>query len=150
MLLFECLLAWLTHSLPPPLPLPKDQTIHNYLYYTHQLPFATAIPNRMGIVNTVGVEGAQSWHAKKERLEKEEGLDEKQAARRKYPGANDQTWIGPEFNVTDAYGFFTQFDGERSRVIHQYDRWGITTSQWLSKQEFVNDARPVKSTVASK
>jgi hypothetical protein len=99
----------------------------------------------MGIVNTVGVQGAQMWHAKRLRLEKEEGLNENQAARRKYPGDNGTTWIGTEFNVTDAYGFFTQYDGARSRVIHQYDRWGMTTTSWLNKQDFVNDARPVKA-----
>ena len=35
-----------------------DQAIHNYLYYTGQLPFATSIRNRHGIVHTVGVEAA--------------------------------------------------------------------------------------------
>lgn len=31
-----------------------DQSIHNYLFYTGRFPFAKAIKNRMGIVNTVG------------------------------------------------------------------------------------------------
>jgi len=35
-----------------------DQSIHNYLFYTGQLPFAQSIPNRVGIVNTAGVEAA--------------------------------------------------------------------------------------------
>lgn len=118
-----------------------DQTIHNYLFYTGQLPFANAIPNRQGIVNTVGVEGAQLWHAKRLRLEAEEGLTQAQAAKRPYPGANEHTWIGTEFNVTDSEGFFTQYDGTRSRVIHQFDRYGQTMTHWLGKQDFVKDNR---------
>ena len=36
-----------------------DQSIHNYLYYSGQLPFATSVVNRAGgIVNTVGFEGS--------------------------------------------------------------------------------------------
>ena len=39
-----------------------DQSIHNYLFYTGQLPFATAMPQRSGaIVNTVGAAGAKMW-----------------------------------------------------------------------------------------
>lgn len=119
-----------------------DQTIHNYLYYTGQLPFATAIRNREGIVNTVGVEGAQLWHAKRKRLEAEQGLTEQQAASVPYPGANANTWIGTEFNVTDAEGYFTQYDGERSRVVHQFDRYGRTMGGWLGRQDFVKDTMP--------
>lgn len=41
-----------------------DQSIHNYLFYSGQLPFAEAIPNRHGgIVNTVGVEGSKVFKA---------------------------------------------------------------------------------------
>jgi hypothetical protein len=39
-----------------------DQSMHNYLFYSGQLPFANAIPHRSGgIVNTVGVDGARTW-----------------------------------------------------------------------------------------
>ena len=39
-----------------------DQSIHNYLYYSGQLPFAKAIPNRAGgIVNTAGVQGSKTF-----------------------------------------------------------------------------------------
>ena len=39
-----------------------DQSIHNYLFYSGQLPFATAVPNREGgIVNTVGVTGTNTF-----------------------------------------------------------------------------------------
>jgi len=116
-----------------------DQTIHNYLYYTGQLPFATAIPNREGIVNTVGVQGAKLWHEKRKRLEKDEGLNQAEADKRSYPGANSKTWIGTEINVTDAEGFFTQYDGTRSRVIHQFDRYGSRLGQWMHKQDFLHD-----------
>ena len=37
-----------------------DQSIHNYLFYSSQLPFATAIANgEGGIVNTIGYEGSE-------------------------------------------------------------------------------------------
>lgn len=46
-----------------------DQSIHNYLYYSGQLPFATSIRNRAGgIVNTVGVEGARVFKAHKQNV----------------------------------------------------------------------------------
>jgi hypothetical protein len=47
-----------------------DQSMHNYLFYSGQLPFATSILNRAGgIVNTVGVEGAKIFNAHKKAME---------------------------------------------------------------------------------
>ena len=117
-------------------------TIHNYLYYTGQLPFATAIPNRHGIVNTVGVEGAKVFKAKRQHY-MDQGMPQGQAGAHPYDGANEQTWIGPQYKVADAEGRFTQHDGKTwSRVIHQWDRWGVPFIRWLDKQDFVHDDMP--------
>lgn len=97
-----------------------DQSIHNWLYYTGQLSFANAIPNRMGIVNTVGVEGAKFGAP----------------ADKPLPGAPEGSWIGMQYNFTDEKGFLTQFDGTQSRVVHQVDRLGgYFNDIWLPKQD---------------
>ena len=98
-----------------------DQSIHNYLYYTGQLPFARAIPNRSGgIVNTAGKEGAMINKQHAAQMLKEKGLERGDAMWEPFAGANKNTWIGvKEYNVTDENGWFTEADGSRSRVIHQ-------------------------------
>uniref|UniRef100_A0A7S2YTV4 Uncharacterized protein n=1 Tax=Entomoneis paludosa TaxID=265537 RepID=A0A7S2YTV4_9STRA len=118
-----------------------DQSIHNYLFYTGQLPFANSIPNRVGIVNTAGVEGSVVFKAWRQQGMDEEGLEQGISANRPFPGATDKTWMGPkEYNLTDEFGFFTQADGTRSRVVHQADRFGMYYwHRWLPKQSFVQD-----------
>ena len=119
-----------------------DQTIHNYLYYTGQLPFATAIPNRYGIVNTVGVEGSKIFKEKRKRY-MDAGMPQGDAGAYPYDGATATTWIGPQYNVADESGMFTQHDGKtRSRVIHQFDRYGVPFLNWMSKQNFLHDIMP--------
>jgi hypothetical protein len=123
-----------------------DQSIHNYLYYSGQLPFATAIANRAGgIVNTVGVEAANIARAHQERLKKDENLDEDAAMAKPFSGADGPRWLGKEFGLVDDQGFFTEFDGTRSRVIHQYDRFGTPYFKWLQTQDFVQDGLPSAS-----
>jgi hypothetical protein len=66
------------------------------------------------------------------------------ALQRSYDGAEGSRWIGKKYNLIDDEGYFTEFDGSRSRVIHQYDRLGVMFSRdWLSKQDFYNDPWPV-------
>lgn len=102
-----------------------DQSVHNYLYYTGKLPFARAIPSRMGTVNTCGRTGMYLV----------EDIGDKP-----FPGANNRTWIGIQYNLTDAHGFFTQLDGTRSRVVHQADHFGpYFWDHWLAKQPWVTD-----------
>lgn len=107
----------------------NDQAIHNYLFYMGKFPFAHAIPNRMGIVNTCGNQGRKmrsAWYRKNGNQPQP------------FPGANNRTWIGLEYNLTDEYGFFTQYDGTRSRVVHQSDRFGIYFwDLWMAKQPWV-------------
>ena len=112
-----------------------DQSIHNYLYYNGNLTFASAIPNRMGIVNTVG---AQSAIVKKdhEANMKDRGITGgREAQMFPYPGANmsQGLWVGTKFQLTDDRGYFTNLDGHRSCVIHQYDRYGFQLERWLQK-----------------
>jgi hypothetical protein len=57
-----------------------------------------------------------------------------------YEGATETNWIGLQYNVTDPAGYFTEADGSRSRVIHQFDRYGRQyAQQWLPKQSFARD-----------
>eukprot|EP00977_Amphora_coffeiformis_P004531 scaffold978_cov164-Amphora_coffeaeformis.AAC.2 len=119
-----------------------DQTIHNYLFYTGQLPFAKAIPNRHGIVNTVGVEGAQVFKAKRKKY-MDAGMPQGEAGKFPYDGEDGNAWIGPQYKVANENGMFTQHDLKTiSRVIHQFDRWGIPHYHWLRKQAFAEDNIP--------
>ena len=118
-----------------------DQSIHNYLYYSGQLPFATSFPNRGGgIVNTIGHHGSTLADAHFAHWKAEKGLDKPEAKRIPYPGANDRTWIGPEYNLTDANGLFTNFDGSISRVVHQWDRFHFMYENWLDQQDWSQDS----------
>jgi hypothetical protein len=103
-----------------------DQSMHNYLFYSGQLPFATAIANRAGgIVNTVGVEGAVLFRAHEQYWKGPQGglTNNREINRKPYTGAAGKNWIGPEFNLTDNEGYFTEADGTRldwTRI--QFDR----------------------------
>ena len=111
-----------------------DQSIHNYLYYTGKLPFAKAIPNRMGIVNTAGVQGSLAIESHSAAWV-ETGLTRPESMRKPYQGAEGHRWIGKEFDLTDSSGFFTDHNGERSRVVHQHDRFGIPMQTYLSQNK---------------
>jgi hypothetical protein len=112
-----------------------DQSIHNYLFYSGQLPFATSVVNRAGgIVNTVGHHGSQIVNAHFKRLKAEQGLNYKNARKVPFLGANEKTWIGAEYGLTNDDGLFTEFDGSVSRVVHQWDRFDWPYLEWLNKQ----------------
>jgi hypothetical protein len=121
-----------------------DQSIHNYLFYSKQLPFATAMANRAGsIVNTAGVEGAVL--VKRHRAAGvAKGMESGAAMWKPFAGASGNNWIGPEYNLTNEDGLFTEFDGSVSRAIHQYDRFGRPyVNLWLNKQDWlVKDPMP--------
>lgn len=117
-----------------------DQSMHNYLFYSGQIPFATAWANRAGgIVNTVGVEGSNVFNSHRAKMMKQFNLPEGPAGMKPYPGADGKRWIGKQYNLTDDEGFFTEADGSRSRVIHQYDRLGDPYFAWMRKQAFLRD-----------
>jgi hypothetical protein len=50
--------------------------------------------------------------------------------------------LGLEYNLTNTDGWFTEFDGSKSRVVHQWDRFGPNVGSWLSQQDFVQDPFP--------
>jgi hypothetical protein len=109
-----------------------DQSIHNYLYYTGKFPFAIAIKNRMGIVHTVGKQAAEIYKAHERALKR--NLGDKDLARVvPFPGTEKwkNPWLGPEFDLVDNEGFFLDYDGSRSRVVHQWDRFRDKIQPWL-------------------
>jgi len=80
-----------------------DQAIHNYLYYTQRLPFATAIPNGMGTVNTVGYQGSKIWNAHlKSRMEMLI-VNRQTAVDMPLDGSdkNGDKWLGDHFGLID-------------------------------------------------
>lgn len=107
-----------------------DQSIHNYLYYQGKLPFAKAIPNGLGIVNTVGVQASVIREAHRDRMEAK-GKSETDA----YEGTKlgEKPWITEEYDVTDKEGYILDHDGKKSAVVHQYDRFGIPLKVWLER-----------------
>jgi hypothetical protein len=121
-----------------------DQSIHNYLYYSGQLPFATAIPNREGgIVHTAGVDGSIIRKAHEKEIMEQYNLSSPVlAAGRPFKGSTEDLWIGPEFGMTDKEGYFAEFDGSRSRVVHQYDRFGSNVGRWLNQKGLISDPIP--------
>jgi len=114
-----------------------DQSIHNYLFYTGKLPFATSFPNRLGRVNTPGVQGSNVWN---EHINMYKSLGYSESESRKFPyagadanGSSTGTWIGMGYGVTDEKGYLTNLDGSRSRVVHQFDRFRWPLERWVDK-----------------
>ncbi|CAB9518480.1 expressed unknown protein [Seminavis robusta] len=122
-----------------------DQTIHNYLYYTGKIPQAiphsVAIPNGQGLVHTVGKYGAKVLKAKRDYY-KGLGLDGRHALENPYTTIQEEkdgNWLGNNWlssmdltiPLTDVQGYFVNSKGERSFVVHQYDRFGSPMNRWL-------------------
>ncbi|KAG7351471.1 hypothetical protein IV203_010831 [Nitzschia inconspicua] len=129
-----------------------DQSIHNYLFYSGKLDhIAVAIPNRVGLVNTVGVHAALIFenHVANQRKALEaagENADDAHmvafdlTADKRYDrdGGN---WLGLHYGMTDNEGYLVNFDGTRSFVVHQIDRFGFHYIFWLedNKDKFLDD-----------
>lgn len=123
-----------------------DQSIHNYLFYSSQLPFATSIANREGgIVNTIGYEGSEIM---KQHIESKKKLGitvQSDAMDIPYEGAvggkasEGRRWIGEKYNIADNEGWFTEADGTKSRVVHQFDRFGKPYLNWKNKHSYFRD-----------
>jgi len=122
-----------------------DQAIHNYLYYAGKLaPYAVAIPNRMGMVHTVGAQGAMILAAQQQYLKTmgpaatTPNTPEANAA----PMRRHQQWLDPVYDLTDDGGYFTNYDGQRSPVVHQYDRFGAIFSHfWVRDHSNLTDLK---------
>jgi len=115
-----------------------DQAIHNYLFYNGKLSDAKVFRNREGSVHTVGFEMDQIWQQHLDMLQKEKGTTKDQAKKVRLSGANEQTWISKEkYRMTDDFGFFTNYDGSRSRVVHQWDRAKRALEDWMEQHDFL-------------
>ena len=116
-----------------------DQSIHNYLFYTNQLPFAKAIPYRTGLVNTVGIDGSNIQEAHNNQLSEDGTL----SIPVKFSGASGNDWLGSvdflTYNLTNSDGLFVNDDGSITPVVHQYDRFGPILESWLQSQPFMQD-----------
>jgi len=130
----------------------SDQPVHNYLYYSGQLPFASAVLNRgaRSIVNTAYNFGTR--HIVDEHLDRWDPVKRRSqmAQKHKYKGATGRRWVGEEYGLVDDHGFFVDFDGNRSRAVHKFDRFGQCwdgrmsdfCSRWMTKQKWLLDYVP--------
>jgi hypothetical protein len=122
-----------------------DQAIHNYLFYTGKLPNAVAIPNRMGTVNTCGVQAARLWERKRNHLAALLNIAVEEADQMPYTTQEEHNtgkWVGEDYDLTDEQGYFLDFNGQRSFAIHQYDRFGWHVSDWLWQHGPLKEAHP--------
>lgn len=133
------MLEWMAHSQCRFNGNGDDQAIHNYLFYSGKLPFAKAIPNRVGIVHTAGKQGALVLKANKQYLKGDSSQNDP-AWKDHAPMRCQQNWLDPVFDLTDDEGFFLDHDGQRSAVVHQYDRFGpLLYEYWLNRFSNLTD-----------
>lgn len=108
-----------------------DQSIHNYLFYTGRFPNSQAVKNRMGIVHTVGHQATLIFRAHEAALTRDFPNNYTKDMAYQIPLSTGPTWLGPEYDLVDDQGFFLNYDGTRSRVVHQYDRFRSQIKKWL-------------------
>jgi len=113
-----------------------DQSIHNYLYYyAGKLPYAQPQRNRVGLVHTVGSQGAMIFNEKRKRNMELGNMTQRQASIEPYIDDPEQRskgrWLSLSYDLTDDQGYFIDFDGQRSFIVHQYDRFGMPLEDWL-------------------
>jgi hypothetical protein len=116
-----------------------DQSIHNYLFYSGKLDhIAVAIPNRIGLVNTVGVIASlifqQHINVKKKELEAA-GKNPDDAHSEPFVSAGEKNWLGLHYGLTDQEGYLVNYNGDRSFVVHQFDRFGWNYDIWLQQNK---------------
>ena len=83
----------------------------NWLIHKNKVPFAEVIVNRMGVVNTIGVEASvyergdviRNWNT---------------------PVDDPDQWLPYWTHLINSQGWATDFDGRTSAVVHQWDRFG--------------------------
>ena len=126
-----------------------DQSMHNYLYYSGMLDGVTGgvhnVKNRDGLVNTVGAMGSLIHNSHREQKNKlrvaRNDSNQDGGGAEPYDIAFDEekdhnkNWLGLHYGMTDSEGFFTQYDGSRSFVIHQFDRFGHQYLDWLQDNQ---------------
>lgn len=122
-----------------------DQSMHNYMYYSGMLDGVSggvhAVKNRDGLVNTVGAMGSlihNTHRDEKNKLLKASNASDPNGGNTVlYDLSNEEdkkkskNWLGLHYGMTDKDGLFVQYDGSRSFVIHQIDRFGHQFWWWL-------------------
>lgn len=95
-------------------------------------------------MTTVGRLGAMVVRAHTKHLLETRGMERGDAMWKAFPGATSTNWVGSAYNLTDnltdAEGFFLEKDGSRSRVIHQWDRFGRPlVNLWMDANPYFRD-----------
>eukprot|EP00980_Cylindrotheca_fusiformis_P008441 scaffold1784_cov116-Cylindrotheca_fusiformis.AAC.21 len=108
-----------------------DQSIHNYLFYTGRFANAEVVKNRMGIVHTVGHQATLIFRAHEAALARDFPNNYTKDMAYNIPLSTGSTWLGPEYDLVDNEGYFLNYDGTRSRVVHQYDRFRSQIKKWV-------------------
>jgi hypothetical protein len=120
-----------------------DQSIHNWIFYAGDLPFAMPIKWRENsIVNTIGKIAAVIWKEHMAKMKEKHGLEHGDADRKPLEGSSEQRWLPARYGLTDSEGYFTEYDGTRSRVVHQWDRFGGTLGRWMRQRDEFADPMP--------
>jgi hypothetical protein len=91
---------------------PTDQGYHNYLYYSGQLGKVKVYPQGHGPVNTIGAMNGRRVPADK-----------------KGP-------LGAFWKARDKEGYVINWDGTRSPVVHQWDRFHDELVEWVDSHVF--------------
>jgi hypothetical protein len=115
-----------------------DQSIHNYLFYSggfNHLHVQSFPPRTGAIVNTVGNQASLISTARLEARKRMTNLTIEQQHDDPFDGADEASgqWLGLHFDLTDPHGYFIEYDGSYSRVVHQYDRFGQQIMRWLNQ-----------------
>mmetsp|Transcript_17118 Transcript_17118/g.35349 ORF Transcript_17118/g.35349 Transcript_17118/m.35349 type:complete len:354 (+) Transcript_17118:265-1326(+) len=125
-----------------------DQSMHNYLFYSNALDGvaggAEAVKNRNGLVHTVGAQASLVFqtHDRNQKLLRTALGDPARPVERSHHASFDlsegedagdgrRNWLGLHYGMTDHEGYLVDFDGSRSFVVHQYDRFGPAYTDWL-------------------
>mmetsp|Transcript_2407 Transcript_2407/g.3199 ORF Transcript_2407/g.3199 Transcript_2407/m.3199 type:complete len:432 (+) Transcript_2407:105-1400(+) len=95
-----------------------ESAIQNYLFY-NSVVAATVHPHRTSVVNSVGFEAME--------VKKENG--------------STRQWETSSFllkrRLIDSQGYFLNFDGTRSSIVHQFTQFGKPFIKWMDRQPFM-------------
>ena len=133
-----------------------DQSMHNYIYYAGKLNGVTggvqAVKNRDGLVHTVGAVGSLilNTHREQKRILREAANDPNRPPQDSHTDPFDlsneedkdksKNWLGLQYGMTDREGYFVDFDGSRSFVVHQYDRFGHEFDHWMYRNNVYGES----------
>jgi len=117
-----------------------EKTIMNLLIYNNRFEdgLVTIVPNRVGLVNTVGHEVNAIVETHKKMYQKWFKIEEEEATQLDLIGATSRTWIGSkEFAITNSEGYFVNFDDTQSFLVANSDAGGHHLLTWMDKEGFL-------------